>query len=112
MIELIQSGAQQAVSVMEVSQQRATACVDETARTSAALGHMSDSLEHVQNMSNQITLAAQEQNNVSQEISQRLEQIVSIAQETSQGAEETSNSSTEVAKLAEQLQDSASEFTV
>ena len=112
MIELIQSGARQAVSVMDVSQQRATTCVDETEKTSAALGHMSDSLENVQNMSNQITLAAQEQNSVSLEISQRLEEIVSISQETSQGAEETSNSSSEVAKLAEQLQDSASEFTV
>ena len=112
MIELIQSGAQQAVSVMEVSQQRAAACVEETEKTSAALEQMSNSLEQVQNMSNQITLAAQEQNHVSLEISQRLEEIVTIAQETSQGAEETSHSSSEVAKLAEELQSSAAEFTV
>lgn len=112
MIELIQSGAQQAVSVMEISQQRASTCVEETERTSVALESMSDSLKNVQDSSNQITLAAQEQNHVSLEISQRLEEIVSIAQETSSGAQETSHSSSEVAKLAEKLQSSAIEFTV
>ena len=112
MIELIQSGAQQAVSVMESSQQRASNCVAETDKASAALVQMSKSLEKVQNMSDQITLAAQEQNQVSVEISQRLEEIVSIAQETSRGAQETSYSSGEVSKLAEELQSSANEFRV
>ncbi|NRA82519.1 MAG: HAMP domain-containing protein [Gammaproteobacteria bacterium] len=112
MIELIQSGAQEAVAVMEVSQQRALACVDETQKTSESLINMSNSLDDVQDMSNQITLAAQEQNSVSLEISQRLEEIVSIAQETSKGAEETSQSSSEVAQLAEELQASAAKFMV
>ncbi|MDP2559583.1 methyl-accepting chemotaxis protein [Psychrobium sp. 1_MG-2023] len=112
MIELIQSGAQEAVKVMEVSQQRAEACVADTEKSVEALSVMNSSLERVHEKSNQISLAAQEQNVVSHEISQLLENIVEIAQQTSQGASETAQASSEVARLADELQASATEFKV
>ena len=63
-------------------------------------------------MSEQISDAAKEQNQVSHEISKLLESIVSIAEETASGAEQTSESSHEVARLAEELRVSVEQFKV
>jgi len=112
MIELIQSGAIEAVKVMDASQQHAQTCVEESEKATQELMEMTQSLTQVHESSNQITQAANEQSLVSQEISQLLETIVEIAQETSQGAQETAQASSEVAILAEGLQSSAAQFKV
>lgn len=112
MVELIQTGAQDAVKVMEVSQEHAQACVSDSEKTSNALHEMSDALVRVEEKSGQISLAAQEQNVVSNEISQLLESIVEIANGTSQGASQTEQATTEVANLAVELQTAAGNFKV
>lgn len=112
MVELIQTGAQDAVKVMEVSQEHAQACVSDSEKTSNALHEMSDALVRVEEKSGQISLAAQEQNVVSNEISQLLESIVEIANSTSQGATQTEQATTEVANLAVELQTAAGNFKV
>ena len=63
-------------------------------------------------VSEEISTAAHEQQHVSEEISKRLESIVSIAEQTAEGANQTSISSTEVAKLAEELRLSVDQFKV
>lgn len=112
MIELIQSGAIAAVKVMDTSQMRAQACVNESEKATHELNEMTHSLEQVHENSSQISNAANEQSVVSQDISQLLETIVQIAQETSDGAEETAQASNEVAILADGLQQSAAKFRV
>ncbi|MGB1297930.1 MAG: methyl-accepting chemotaxis protein [Psychrobium sp.] len=112
MVELIQTGAQDAVKVMEVSQEHAQACVSDSEKTSHALHEMSDALVRVEEKSGQISQAAQEQNVVSNEISQLLESIVEIANNTSSGAAQTEQATAEVANLAVELQTAAGNFKV
>lgn len=112
MVELIQSGAQDAVKVMELSQDHAQACVSDSERTSHSLHDMSEALVRVEEKSGQISQAAQEQNVVSNEISQLLESIVEIANNTSDGAKQTEQATVEVAKLAVELQTAAGNFKI
>ena len=112
MIEMLQVGAEKAVSVMQQGQRQAEVCVTQTENATLALNSITDAVHHAYDVSAQIEQSAQEQHRVSQEISERLENIVSIAEETATGAEQTADSSQEVAKLAEELQASIQQFRV
>ena len=112
MVELIQSGALEAVKVMELSQKEAQGCVSDSEKTSSSLHEMSEALVRVEDKSEQITQAAQEQNVVSNEISQLLESIVEISNNTSNGAEQTAQATIEVANLAVELQTAAANFKI
>ncbi len=112
MIESLQSGAEQAVSVMSKGKQQAVSCVEQSEQAADALAMITQSVSQAHDMSEQISTAAQEQHQVSQEISERLESIVSIAEQAASGADQTSTASQEVAKLAEELRLSVDEFKV
>jgi len=112
MIEILQVGAEKAVSVMQQGKQQTEVCVTQTEKATSALDLITDAVHRAHDVSSQIEQSAREQNVVSQEISEKLENIVEIAEETSTGAEQTSSSSHEVAKLAEELQSSIRQFRV
>ena len=110
MIEELQRGSKSAVSVMNNSKNQAELCVEQSEQAAVALEGITDSVHQANDMSDQIVIAAQEQNQVSSEISERLESIVAIAEQTATGASQTELSSQEVAKLAEELRLSVAEF--
>ncbi|SHI24816.1 methyl-accepting chemotaxis protein [Ferrimonas marina] len=112
MIEVLQQGAQQAVSVMEQGQQQAQQSVAKTEEASRMLESIAQAVERVYSAGNQISQAAREQDQVSQNISERLDQIAGIAEETSTGAIQTASSSQQVAQLAEELQGEVRRFRV
>lgn len=112
MIEILQAGAEKAVSVMQQGKKQTEVCVTQTENATSALDLITDAVHRAHDVSSQIEQSAREQNVVSQEISEKLENIVAIAEETSTGAEQTSSSSHEVAKLAEELQSSIRQFRV
>lgn len=112
MIEVLQAGAEQAVSVMNQGKEQAGACVAQTEKATQALDIISEAVHKAHDVSSQIEQSAREQNTVSQEISEKLETIVGIAEETTAGAQQTSDSSHEVARLAEELQQSIRQFKV
>ncbi|MBS3798276.1 methyl-accepting chemotaxis protein [Pseudoalteromonas sp. BDTF-M6] len=112
MIESLQSGAQAAVEAMSKGRLQAESCVEQSEHASAALDCITHAVATAHDVSDQISSAAMEQHQVSQEISERLEQIVAIAEQTAQGANQTSESSSEVAKLAEELRLSVDGFRV
>ncbi len=112
MIEVLQSGAEKAVAVMNQGKEQAAVCVNETEKATLALNLITDAVHKAHDVSSQIHQSAREQNLVAQEISEKLESIVGIAEETAIGAQQTSDSSTEVAKLAEELQNSVKQFKV
>ena len=112
MIEVLQAGAEKAVSVMNQGKEQTAACVAQTERATQALDIISDAVHKAHDVSSQIEQSAREQNTVSQEISEKLETIVGIAEETTAGAQQTSESSHEVARLAEELQQSIRQFKV
>lgn len=112
MIQVLQSGAQAAVEAMNKGRKQAENCVEKTEVATLALDSITHAVHLAHDMSEQISDAAKEQNQVSHEISKLLESIVSIAEETASGAEQTSESSHEVARLAEELRVSVEQFKV
>ena len=112
MIQVLQSGAHAAVEAMNKGKKQAENCVAKTEVATTALDSITHAVHLAHDMSEQISEAAREQNQVSHEISKLLESIVSIAEETASGAEQTSESSHEVARLAEELRVSVEQFKV
>ena len=112
MIEMLQVGAEQAVSVMQKGKEQTTLCVQQAEDAASALNSITQAVHQAHDVSTQIEQAAKEQYTVSRDISEKLENIVAIAEETSSGAQHTSNASQEVAKLAEELQSSIRRFQV
>ena len=112
MIEVLQEGAEKAVSVMDQGKQQTAKCVEQTELATQALDIISEAVKRAHDVSSPIEQSAREQNLVSQDISEKLETIVGIAEETTVGAQQTSDSSEEVARLAEELQSSIRQFKV
>jgi len=110
MIEVLQSGAQRAVGVMDTGKKQAANCVEQSEEAEKALQTITHSVHEAFDRSTQIASAAEEQSVVAHEISENLESIVAIAEQTTAGSQQTAQSSNEVAKLAEELQQSVQEF--
>ena len=112
MIEVLQAGAEKAVSVMNQGKEQTVVCVEQTEKAGAALNLITNAVHKAYEVSTRIEQAAREQHTVSAQISERLENIVGIAEQTTIGAQQTSESSAEVARLAEELQESIGSFKV
>ncbi|MFD2165246.1 methyl-accepting chemotaxis protein [Thalassotalea euphylliae] len=110
MIEVLQSGAEKAVSVMDTGKSQAANCVEQSENADKALETITHAVHEAFDRSSQIATAAEEQSVVAHEISENLESIVTIAEQTTAGSQQTASSSSEVARLAEELQQSVQEF--
>lgn len=110
MIEVLQTGAEKAVAVMETGKRQASDCVVQSEEADAALETITHAVHEAFDRSSQIATAAEEQSVVAHEISENLESIVAIAEQTTAGSKQTADSSSEVARLAEELQLSVQEF--
>lgn len=110
MIEVLQTGAEKAVSVMETGKKQASECVVQSGEAEKALEVITHAVHEAFDRSSQIASAAEEQSTVAHEISENLESIVAIAEQTTSGSQQTAQSSSEVAQLAEELQQSVREF--
>lgn len=112
MIQILQSGAEEAVEAMERGKRQADSCVEQSENADKALVSITNAVHQTHDANEQISHAAKEQSQVSREISERLESIVSIAEQTASGADQTAISSHEVARLSEELRLSVDEFKV
>ena len=112
MIESLQAGAEEAVNAMSKGKHQAVSCVEQSDLANEALNSITLAVSQAHDVSEEISNAANEQQQVAQEISERLESIVAIAEQTAEGANQTSISSAEVAKLAEELRQSVEQFKV
>ncbi|WP_281559721.1 methyl-accepting chemotaxis protein [Thalassomonas sp. RHCl1] len=110
MIEVLQSGAEKAVAVMDTGKSQAANCVEQSELADKALETITHAVHEAYDRSSQIATAAEEQSVVAHEISENLESIVAIAEQTTAGSQQTASSSGEVARLAEELQQSVQEF--
>jgi methyl-accepting chemotaxis protein len=110
MIEVLQTGAEKAVSVMDTGKAQAAECVTQSEMADQALEAITHAVHEAYDRSSQIATAAEEQSVVAHEISENLESIVAIAEQTTAGSQQTAASSSEVARLAEELQQSVQEF--
>ncbi len=110
MIEVLQTGAEKAVLVMDTGKKQATNCVEQSIQAEQALDTITHAVHEAFDRSSQIATAAEEQSVVAHEISENLESIVTIAEQTTAGSKQTAEASSEVARLAEELQQSVREF--
>ena len=110
MIEVLQTGAEKAVLVMNIGKKQATNCVEQSIQAEQSLDTITHAVHEASDRSLQIATAAEEQSVVAHEISENLESIVAIAEQTTVGSKQTAEASSEVARLAEELQQSVREF--
>ena len=100
MIVSLQSGAENAVRVMEQGRGRAETNVEQATRANEALTEIATAVATISDMNVQIASAAEEQSAVTEEISGNVNKINIAAEQALEGTSKTSQSSEELAKLA------------
>ena len=112
MIDKLQSGAKNAVSVMESGRKKAGVGVDQTKQAGEALDAITRAVTTISEMNVQIASAAEEQSATTEEMNKNIININQLADETSNSATQSTTASTELSKLATQLQDLVSHFKI
>jgi methyl-accepting chemotaxis protein len=112
MIERLQNGANQAVSVMEMGRTKAVESVEQAAKAGEALQSITGVVDNIKSMNMQIASAAEEQSSTAEEINRNIVNISEVAQETAGGSQQTASASDELARLASDLQGQVSKFKV
>jgi methyl-accepting chemotaxis protein len=112
MIERLQNGANQAVSVMEMGRAKAEESVEQAAKAGEALQSITGVVDNIKSMNMQIASAAEEQSATAEEINRNIVNISEVAQETAGGSQQTASASDELARLASDLQSQVSKFKV
>ncbi len=112
MIERLQNGANQAVSVMEMGRAKAEESVAQAAKAGEALQSITGVVDKIKSMNMQIASAAEEQSATAEEINRNIVNISEVAQETASGSQQTASASDELARLASDLQGQVGKFKI
>ena len=112
MIERLQTGANEAVSVMQAGREKAEESVEQAGKAGEALQMITQVVDNIKSMNMQIASAAEEQSATAEEINRNIVNISEVAQETSTGSRQTATASDELARLAADLQSQVSKFTI
>jgi methyl-accepting chemotaxis protein len=111
-IEKLQSGARKAAAVMDVGRSNAHSSVELASNAGDALAAITQAVNEITNMNNQIASAACQQDAVSKEINQNIVNIAQIADSTAVGAQKLASSSGDLAGLSNDLQRLIGRFKV
>jgi methyl-accepting chemotaxis protein len=112
MIERLQTGTRDAVSVMDQSRQMAEATVRQAAKAGTSLEEINAAVNTIKDLNSQIACSAEEQSTVAEEINQKVVRISNITDQTAAGAQQTSSASNELNQLAETLKRLVGQFKV
>ncbi len=112
MIERLQSGANQAVSAMQVGRTKAEQSVEQAAKAGQALETITGVVDNIKTMNMQIASAAEQQSATAEEINRNIVNITEVAQETANGSMETATASDQLARLASDLQNQVGNFKI
>lgn len=110
MIERLQGGANDAVSVMEESKARTEDSVQRAADAGQSLQTITGAVNDISDMNLQIAQAAQEQSSVVEVINRNISNITDLADKTSDGAEQLTINSTQLTEMASHLKGLVSQF--
>jgi len=110
MIERLQSGTEQAVSVMETSRTHAVSSVQQAVCANEVLEEINNAVQQIADMNLHIATAAEEQSVVTEDINRSVINISGIADETANGAVRTTESSNKVEHYANELKALTSQF--
>ncbi|WP_430460150.1 methyl-accepting chemotaxis protein [Thalassolituus sp. LLYu03] len=103
---------QEAVKVMEVSQNNAETVVNQSQEAEESLNSIMQHVETINSMNAQVATAAEEQSQVAAEISANIVRINDVSESTVADAKRTSQASEALADQAEQLRSIVYEFRV
>ena len=109
-IERLQNRAKQAVSVMDNGRKQASSSVEQAASAGVLITTISEQINTINDMNNQIAGAAEEQTAVAEEINRNINNISSVTNETSIGAKSTSQACQDLLELADQLRKTVGQF--
>ncbi len=111
-IAKLQQGAEDAVNVMAVGQNKVRASVDQATRAGQALEAITDSVAAISQMNSRIAQAADEQNSVADSINQSVSAIRHAADESAASSQQMSQFSSSLAVLAAGLKQQVGQFRV
>ncbi len=112
MIERLQKGASDAVSVMQSGTSQAEASVAQAADADKALAAITNAVGDISSMNAHIANAANQQGTVAEEINVNVTNISQVAEQSAQATEDLANASDELAKLAVDLQSMVAQFKI
>ncbi|WP_425439385.1 methyl-accepting chemotaxis protein [Pseudomonas asturiensis] len=112
LIVSLQSGTQQATTVMDSSRELSASSVDLTRRAGGSLENITKTVSAIQAMNQQIAAAAEQQSATAEEINRSIINVRDVSEQTSAASEETAASSVELARLGTHLQTLVSRFTI
>ena len=112
MILRLQSGAGNAVKVMEGAQKKAQESSDLVEKAAESLGMIAGSISAINDMNTMIASAAEEQSAVAGEMQSNMNNIREVADRSAEGAQQTAQASEELARLAAEQQALMAQFRV
>ncbi len=112
MIEQLQSGAKEAVSVMEEGREHAKYGVEQTSHTGEALDEITAAVSTINDMNTQIASAAEQQSMVAEEINKNIVNISQVAAQTAEGVRQGATASQGLESLATEMRLLVDKFQV
>jgi methyl-accepting chemotaxis protein len=102
-IDTVQSGALNAVRAIESGQQRSEQGVTQVTEAGAMLQRITEAVEAIRDMNQQIATAAEEQTSVAEDISRNLTELTAIASANQDNVERTQMASRNLHDMSGQL---------
>ena len=110
MIDALQQGAAEAVSVMEHSHKSSSETLEHASSAHQALQEITHAVEEIDDMNSQIASAAEEQSAVSETISRSVSQIAALAEESLTAAQQTAQAANQLSATGHELGGLVSKF--
>jgi len=104
MIERLQNGARDAVTVMDSARAKAQEGGSAVERSANGLAAIANEVATINDMNTHIATAAKEQSSVAEEINRNIANISEVADQTSEGSKQTAQVSEELTHLAKELE--------
>ncbi|MCK6263699.1 methyl-accepting chemotaxis protein [Vibrio sp. ZSDE26] len=112
MIEKLQEGAKQAVSVMEASKNSSNATIGTAGSASESLDKIRNSIAQMNDMNTQIASAASQQSNVSHEVNENVQRIADNSYQMVEMVNSADNACISLSEQCQKLDDLVAEFEV
>jgi len=111
-VEVLQTGAQQAVAAMERGRDQAAHSVQEADVADNTLSEIASSVNRIKDMNIHVASAVEQQSHVTEEIKRNIENIRNATQKITYEAENTSHTSQELLELANKLNNMVKRFSL
>ena len=110
MIETLQSGAANAVKVMNNGEQQAQTSVNQAHEAANALVQIAESVAKITEMNSHIAVASEQQRQVSNEVTNSIHSISQESTSTAEGSQRMESESAELADIAKSLKQAVGQF--